>query len=137
MARIALFGLACLSSSAFAAAVKSREWVWGDLNQVNYYSDPRCKSYAGTWNGPDKMYQNAEYDAGSAFIGNVLVMPSNNFDSVEINGKGIVAGGLCPGDSQSPILIDASGFPCYVINNEVSKVDLYTAVCAIIPSSKE
>ncbi|KAH7134514.1 hypothetical protein B0J13DRAFT_677847 [Dactylonectria estremocensis] len=126
-----LLNLAILTSSVIGAAIESR-----DAGHVNYYSDPRCKSWIGQWQGPDQMYDNADYDAGGAFIGSVLMLPSDTFDSLTVNGHGIVSGGLCPGDSQVPILVDANGFSCYVINQEVSKVELYSAICAVIPSKE-
>jgi len=130
-----ILSLLAFTPSAAGAAIEKRDYDWN--NQVNYYSDPRCKQYAGTWPGADHMYSNKNIDVGGIFIGSVILLPgdANNFDSLDADGKEVVSGnGMCPSDANGPILRDANGNYCYVVGKNVNKIELYTQECAVIPS---
>ncbi|RFU31603.1 hypothetical protein B7463_g4732, partial [Scytalidium lignicola] len=127
-----LLGLGLIAPTCLGAAIEIR-----DTDHVNYYSDPRCKNWIGQWDSAGSIMDNAVYNVGGQFVGSVMVLPSDKFDSLKVDGKGIVAGGQCAGDQESPILIDANGYPCYLIQKNVNKVELFSGIpgCAIIPSS--
>ena len=118
--------------SAMGAAIAVRE---DTNNQINYYSDPRCKKYQGSWAGADHEYTNKNVDVGDKFIGSIILLPGdgNKWDSLNADGKEIATfNGLCPFDGNAPISRDANGNECYVIGRNVKKIELYTAICNVV-----
>ncbi|KAI5464234.1 hypothetical protein BGZ63DRAFT_451512 [Mariannaea sp. PMI_226] len=125
-----ILSLALMATSALGAAIMKRD---GNPNHVNYYSDARCKNWAGQWDAVGGQYQNTDIDFGNNFVGSIeIISDGSQFDSLDVNGHNLATiGGLCPFDGSGPILIDANGNGCYVVNQNVAKVTLYTAICNI------
>ncbi|KAI5456493.1 hypothetical protein BGZ63DRAFT_435329 [Mariannaea sp. PMI_226] len=127
-----ILGLALMATSALGAAIMTPRD--GNPNHVNYYSDARCKNWAGQWDAQGGTYQNTDIDVGGQFVGSVILLTDfSQFDSLQVNGHDLATlGGLCPFDGSGPILIDANGNACYVVNQNVNKVTLYTAICDVV-----
>jgi hypothetical protein len=137
-ASAAIIGLFAFSKPSMGAAIQKRDDT--DKGQVNYYSDTHCKSYAGTWAGADSMYNNKDYTVDNLFVGSVigLFTDANTWDSLDLdNDEYITGNALCPSDAKPPILRDGNGNDCYFVNRTITKVELYTQQCAVIPSEKK
>jgi hypothetical protein len=132
---VTILGLMTLIKPTIGAALQRRGW--DSDNQVNYYSDERCKKYAGSWGGPIRMYQNEDINIGGEFIGSIILLPGSrqNFDFLDADGQQIATdSGMCPFSGAAPILIDSNGNSCYVIGKNVNTITLYSQVRAVIPS---
>ena len=71
---------------------KKESAVVDSNNQVNYYSDPECKNYQGTWHGPSTRLGTGEgfpLRLNNEYIGSVLLLSGTqkNFTTITANGQ--------------------------------------------------